>query len=131
MSDTGSTRAFAKPLKVLITQIYTIGQRKRAFVVPSTIHLGGENSPKAIEWVNESGGPVEIWLPALSGYLSSPTGANFSEPFVLENGKTSAPFLVKDKVEWEKAEFFYHYNVYCKSIGDYAQGDSEPGMGCP
>jgi hypothetical protein len=121
--------------KVILTKSYDIAGRKRVFVIPSTVHLGGENPPEAIEWVNETGGTVWIWLPTVDHYLSlhphKDKGENVVKPIRVLDGEISRPFVVKDRKDLTQAEFYYHYDVYCESIHDYAQGDSDPGVGYP
>jgi hypothetical protein len=124
-----------KPVKkVILTKPYEIAGRERVFVIPATVHLRGENPPKTIEWENQTGGLVKIWLPNADAYLNHGNGRDFSQPIDVADGK-SIHFTVKDRfkdeVDWKEVEFYYHYNVYCESIKNYAQGDSEPGMSCP
>ena len=133
-TDSATKLTLEKPgpvLTVTLSNKIGIGDRYRVFVIPSTIHIGGEKSPQAIKWVNETGGPVKLWLPALGKILNHPKTQDLSAPIDLADGATSDPFVVNDKRMWGKEEFCYHYNVYCDSIQDYAQGDSEPVLSCP
>ena len=135
MPNLAVKRALEKPgpvQKVLLTKPYVIAGRKRIFVVPAIVHLGGENPPKTIEWVNQTGGPVTIWLPNADHYLKP-----HEDPKTHKVHEFITPFDVDTKgallldVKENPPDCYYEYNVYCEEIKDYAQGNSPPVVSCP
>jgi hypothetical protein len=135
MSTPATKRALEKPepvQKVLLTKPYDIVGRKRIFVLPAIVHLGGENPPKTIEWVNQTGGPVTIWLPNADHYLKP-----YEDPETHKVHDFIKPFPVATKgelrltVKDHPPKCYYEYNVYCEVIENYAQGNSAPVMSCP
>jgi hypothetical protein len=118
--------------KVLLTKPYDIEGRKRVFVIPATVHLDYENPPKTIEFVNQTGGPVTIWLPNGDHFLKP-----HEDPETHKVHKFITPFDVSTKgellldVKEKLPKGSYEYNVYCEVIKDYAQGNSSPVMSCP
>jgi hypothetical protein len=135
MPTPATKRALEKPepvQKVLLTKPYDIVGKKRVFVIPATVHLDYENPPKSIEWVNQTGGPVTIWLPNGEHFLKP-----YEDPETQEVHKFITPFELGTKgellldVKENLPKGSYEYNVYCKVINDYAQGNSPPVMSCP
>ncbi len=135
MPHSAVKRALEKPepvRKVLLTKPYDIEGRKRVFVIPPTVHLDDENPPKTIKFVNQTGGPVTIWLPNGDYFLKS-----HEDPETHKVHKFIIPFDVSTKgellfdVKEKLPEGCYEYNVYCEVIKDYAQGNSSPNMSCP
>jgi hypothetical protein len=117
--------------QVFLTEPIKIRDTERIFVIPPKVHIGGEHSPKQIQWVNLTGGPVTIWLPNGDHCLEPvdpKTGAklNFLTPFPVPTN-----YELRLDVRKKPRDGYYEYNVYCKVIEDYAQGESEPGLSCP
>ena len=117
---------------VFLTKPFDILDTRRVFVIPAKVHIGGEDSPKEILWVNQTGGPVTIWLPNAGKYLNE-----YKDPQTQEVHPFIAPIPVaKDgvlnvSVKEEPPKGYYEYNIYCEVIQDYAQGESSPGCICP
>jgi hypothetical protein len=135
MPSPATKRALEKPeavRRVLFTKPYDIEGKERVFVIPPTVHLDYENPPKTIEFVNQTGGPVTIWLAAGGHFLKlrkdpeTHVAQEFITPFDVPT-KGQLIFDVKEKLT--KGE--YEYNVYCEVIKDYAQGHSSPNLSCP
>jgi hypothetical protein len=135
MPTPATKRALEKPgpvQKVLFTKPYDIEGRERVFVIPATVHLDYENPPKTIEFVNHTGGPVTIWLPAGGHFLKLHEDPEthkiqeFTKPFDVPT-KGELVFDVKEKLP----KGCYEYNVYCEVIKNYAQGNSSPTLSCP
>jgi hypothetical protein len=126
------TREIPGPVQVLVTKPYEIeGRNSVVFVIPGTIHLDYENPPKTIEWVNQSGGPVKIWLPNGDHFFKP-----YEDPETHEIHQFTVPFDVSTEglrldVKEQLTTGSYEYNVYCDSIKDYAKGDSSPRVSCP
>lgn len=135
MPTPATKRALEKPeavRRILFTKLYDIEGEERVFVIPPTVHLDYENPPKTIEFFNQTGGPVTIWL-AAGGHFLKPRKdpethvvQEFIKPFDVP-AKGQLIFDVKEKLP--KGE--YEYNVYCEVIKDYAQGNSPPSISCP
>jgi hypothetical protein len=133
MSEAATALEQPEPMKkVLLTKPYDIEGKERVFVIPATVHLDYENPPKTINFVNQTGGLVTIWLPNgdyfLKPYEDPETHEvhEFIKPF--DVSKDGALLLyVKEKLP----KGCYEYNVYCEAIKDYAQGNSSPNMSCP
>ena len=134
MPNAAVKRALEKPLeRVVFTEPVNIGQKqRRVFVLPAVIHLGGENPPKTIQWVNETGGEVTMWIPNAGQYL---------EPYIDPQSGTVHPFIIPFRIA-AKGELvvsvrknppdgFYPYDVYCEVTHNYAQGNSSPIASCP
>lgn len=127
-------RALEKPVqRVVFTEPVNIGQKqRRVFVLPPIVHLGGENPPKTIQWVNETGGDVTIWIPNAAHYLDP-----YVDPQTLQVHQFIAPFRLAARgelvvsVKKVPANGYYPYDVFCEVTQDYAQGNSSPGVGCP
>jgi hypothetical protein len=106
-----------KPIKI---------DRERVFVNPPRIHIGsGDSQLKTIQWVNHTGDVVWIWLPSAHNYLNGEP-KDFLKPYELANGAEKS-FTVED----HPVKGYYEYNVYCKAIDGYAEGNSAPGVDCP
>jgi hypothetical protein len=111
--------------RVILPPPITI-DRERIFVNPPTLHLGsGSSRLKTIQWVNQTGGEVLIWLPNAYNYLEGNPG-DFLLPKSIPVGRTLT-FAVSPDCK----DGYYHYNVFCKRINGYAEGNSEPGVSCP
>jgi hypothetical protein len=135
MPTPGTERALEKPQavrRVVFTKPYDIEGKERVFVIPPTVHLDYENPPKTIEFVNQTGGPVTIWLAAAGHFLKlrkdpeTHVIQEFIKPFDVST-KVPLVFDVKEKLP----KGCYEYNVYCEEIKDYAQGNSSPNISCP
>jgi hypothetical protein len=127
MSTPATKRALEKPIrKVVLSAPTKLGTRKRVFVLPGTIHLAYPDQAKTVEWINETGDVAQIWLVNLKDALVPLNGEDLSQPIEIANG---APFAVG--VKHNLPEFLRYYQVYCKAIGDYGDGNSSPQMGCP
>ena len=100
--------------------------RPRIFANPPTIHIGSTASRlKTIQWVNQTGDDVLVWLP--NGYLfliGKPE--DFLAPIKVSNGGKLAR-----EVRGDCEDGYYYYNVFCKAIYGYAEGNSSPGVDCP
>ncbi len=118
--------------QVVLTKPIEIVDRKRVFVVPASVHIDDEAPPKAIQWVNQTGGPVTIWLPNADLYLEP-----YEDPETHKVHEFLTPFDVATKgvllldVKENPPEGRYVYNVYCEVTKDYAQGNSAPDVSCP
>lgn len=100
--------------------------RLRVFVDPPSIHIhSGGSDLKAIEWVNQTGGDVLIWLPNGHNYLIGKP-EDFLAPLPLSNGGVLTREVRRDYKDGD-----YEYNVYCKVIDGYAEGNSPPVVHCP
>ncbi len=132
--STTATKHAAKPdvHQVILTKPIDIVGEKRVFVVPATVHLRGEHPPKSIQWINQTGGPVTIWLPNADRYLQP-----YEDPETHAVHEFITPFDVAPKgellvdVKEKYADGRYVYNVYCEITKDYAQGNSAPDVSCP
>jgi hypothetical protein len=126
MSTQATKRVLESPVMQVILPSPTVIDRKRIFVNPPTIHIGsGGSKLKTIVWANQTGGDVLIWLPNGYNYLVGEP-KDFLKPFKVHNGK-DLPLEVREDCQ----NGYYHYNVYCKAIPGYAEGNSEPGVSCP
>jgi hypothetical protein len=105
-----------------------VGGRDRIFVVPGTVHLGGAVAAKTIVWLNETGGPVKVWLAALKDILIPQAGQDFSGPIQIDE-RTNNRLEVTVKEGIENCQRDYH--VFCEKIGNFADGNSPPNMSCP
>ena len=74
---------------VFLTKPFDILDTRRVFVIPAKVHIGGEDSPKEILWVNQTGGPVTIWLPNADKYLNQ-----YEDPRTQETQPFLTPFPV-------------------------------------
>lgn len=100
--------------------------RQRVFVDPPSIHIGyGDSQLKFIEWVNQTGGDVLIWLPNGHNYLVGKP-EDFLAPFTVSNGGR-----LTREVRRKYQGGDYEYNVFCKAIDGYAEGNSPPVVHCP
>lgn len=142
MPNAAVKRAHEKPVeRVIFTEPVNIGHKeRRVFVLPPHVHIGGENPPKTIHWVNETGGDVTIWIPNAAHYLSA-----FEDPLTHEvheikppkPGEFIPPFHLPAKrelfvtVKKDPPSGYYPYDVYCDVTQDYAQGNSSPVVCCP
>jgi hypothetical protein len=123
----GTGIALVKPIReVTLTKPENVGGRKRAFVVPGTVHLGGPEPARTIRWTNNTGAPVEIWLAAVQHLLKAGPGVNLAKPIPVGTGDNLV-VAVKDGVE--DCEYYYH--VFCEKIGNFADGNSPPILSCP
>jgi hypothetical protein len=123
----GPKIAFVKPIReVVFTTPYEVGGRERVFVVPANIHLAAPDRAKTIRWVNQTGGRVQVWLASVQHLLKAAPGVNLSEPIAVAPGDDLV-VAVKDGVE----DCQYDYHVFCEKIGNFADGNSPPSMGCP
>lgn len=123
----GTKIALVKPVReVALTKPHDVGGRERVFVVPATVHLGGPEPAKTIRWTNHTGAPVEIWLAAVQHLLKAAPDVNLSKPIPVGTGDDLV-VAVKDGVE----DCQYYYHVFCEKIGNFADGNSSPIMGCP
>lgn len=126
MSNPATERALVSPVRQVILPAPIAIDRKRIFVNPPTIHIGsGDSRAKTIEWVNQTGGDIYIWLPNAHRYLIGKP-EDFLKPFAVPNGGNLAL-----QVSQTSEANYYHYNVYCRAIDSYAEGNSEPGVECP
>jgi hypothetical protein len=132
MAQAPKRSPYPEVAQVFLTKPFDILGERRVFVIPPKVHIGGEDSPKEILWINETGGPVTIWLPNADHYLNE-----YKDPVTQEVHEFITPFSVPDKGELlvtiqENPDYgYYEYNVYCKVIDNYAQGESAPGVSCP
>jgi hypothetical protein len=101
----------------------------RIFVSPPVIHVGsGSSQLKDIQFMNNTGGTVRIWLlNAASLFAGPPEGySDFNDPFVVKaGGKLDLKLLPDLKVD------SYAYYVYCDKIKGEAEGNSPPRIDCP
>jgi hypothetical protein len=126
MSDPATEVAFESPFKKVILPSPITIDRPRVFVNPPTIHIGsGDSKLRTIVWVNETGGDVLIWLPNAHHYLKG-EAEDFLTLKTIDAGK-----MLPLEVRPDCVDGYYHYNVYCKAIDGYAEGNSEPGASCP
>jgi hypothetical protein len=126
MSIPATELAFESPFKQVILPSPITIDRPRVFVNPPTIHIGSGNSKlKTVVWVNQTGGDVLIWLPNGHKYLKG-EAEDFLALKPIRAGE-SLPIEVRA----DCVDGYYHYNVYCKAIEGYAEGNSEPGASCP
>lgn len=142
MPNEAVKRAQEKPVeRVVFTEPVNIGQKQqRVFVLPPVVHLQGENPPKTIQWVNETGGDVTIWIPNAAEYLSS-----YEDPETHKVHEFKPPkehgfiplfhLAAKDElvvtVKKDLSNGYYPYDVYCNKTQNYAQGNSGPVVSCP
>lgn len=119
--------------RVVFTEPVNIGHgQRRVFVLPAIVHLGGHNPPTTIQWVNETGADVTIWIPNAGRYLDP-----YVDPKTREVHQFITPFRLKAKeelvvtVKKVPSDGYYPYDVYCEETHDYAQGNSSPCMSCP
>jgi hypothetical protein len=104
--------------------------RPRVFVDPPQYHIGNGDSPRTIRFVNETGGPVKIWLPNADKYLNPQRNGNdFSKP--IDVGIGGELELTVKSSPAKPEEGHYQYHVYCEVIKDFAEGNSPPVMNCP
>ena len=103
-----------------------IGNKRKVFVIPGTVHLAYPEPAKSVQWRNNTGGRVWIWLANLRDVLEPPPGVDLSKPIPIDHGDDLV-IGVKDT----KGVFLKDYPVYCDVISDYGDGDSSPHMGCP
>jgi hypothetical protein len=126
MSTPATERALESPIKQVTLPEPIVIDRPRIFVNPPTVHIGsGHLRAKTIEWVNQTGKDVLIWLPNGYRYLIGEP-EDFLKPFTVHNGKE-----LTRKVREDYQDGYYHYNVFCEAINAYAEGNSEPGVSCP
>jgi hypothetical protein len=132
MSQAPERKLKAGVEQVFITKPIEILDEKRVFVIPPKIHIGGKDSPKEILWVNQTGGPITIWIPNGGQYLNKYEDPDthevheFIKPFPLDaTGKLHVT------VQASPPYGYYEYNVFCEVIKDYAHGESSPGVICP
>jgi hypothetical protein len=126
MSDPATKPVLKTPLKRVILSAPIEIEEDRIFVKPSTVRIGrGDSKLKTILFVNQTGGDVYIWHPNALNYLDGQANG-FLEPVLIHTVKEKA-----FEVKMDCKDGYYHYNVYCKSIEGYAEGNSEPGVECP
>jgi hypothetical protein len=124
--STPATRFATEIPKQVVLRSPIVIDRPRVFVDPPTIHIGyGDSKLKVIEWVNQTGGDVLIWLPNGHNYLNGEP-EDFLAPFTVSKGGRLAREVRGDCKDGD-----YEYNVYCKAIGGYAEGNSPPIVHCP
>ena len=135
MSTPAPRYASEIPKQVVLRSPIVI-DRPRVFVDPPSIHIGyGDLKLKAIEWVNQTGGDVLIWIPNGYNYLNGKP-EDFLAPFTVSDGRS-----LTREVRGDCKDGDYEYNVYCKAmggkdvsgkaIGGYAEGNSPPSAHCP
>ena len=126
MSTQATERVLEQPINQVTLPPAIVIDKERIFANPPTLHIGSQDSRlKTIQWVNQTGDDVFIWLP--NGYLfliGEPT--DFLTPIKVSNGGKLAR-EVKEDCE----DGYYYYNVFCKAIDGYAEGNSSPGVSCP
>jgi hypothetical protein len=125
-SDQGPRR------KVFVTKPYDLEGKGRVLVIPATVHLDPEELPETIEFINQTGGPVTIWLPNGNHFLKpyKDPGTDKVHEFIQPiDVATTGELLVEVKEQVPNG--YYEYNVYCNVIEDYAQGHSSPVVCCP
>jgi hypothetical protein len=126
MPDQVVVPTFAAPFREVILPSPITIDRPRVFVNPPTIHIGEVDSRlKTIVWVNQTGDEVLLWLPNAYNYLEGKE-EDFLTPIPIAAGG-KLPFAVRS----DCVDGYYHYNVFCKKIHGYAEGNSEPGASCP
>jgi hypothetical protein len=118
--------AIVKPFKEVTLDSPITIDRPRVFVNPPTLHLGSGNERlKTIVWVNHTGGDVLLWLPNAFNYIEGKPEDFLAAVHIPSGGKL--PLAVRSNC----VDGYYHYNAFCKAIGGYAEGNSEPGVSCP
>ena len=105
--------------------------RQKVFVDPPVIHIGsGPSQVQAIQFTNNTGGTVRIWLLNVESLFAGPPKNNenkdFHIPFVVENNDTLDLDLKPDLDNGD-----YEYHVYCDAIPGEADGNSMPRVSCP
>lgn len=103
-----------------------VGNKMKVFVIPGTVHLAYPVQAKSVQWRNNTGGTVRIWLANLRDVLVPLHGEDLSQPIDIADGDDLV-VGVRDT----NAVFLKDYPVYCDAIGDYGDGDSSPHVGCP
>jgi hypothetical protein len=127
MSTPGTKIATESPKQVVLRSPIVIGS-PRVFVDPPTIHIGsGDAKLKTIQWVNQTGSDVLIWLPNAYNYLVG-TPEDFLAPKPIIAGGILPIAVRQDCVDGD-----YDYHVFCKAIkgNGYAEGNSPPVAACP
>ena len=129
MSNPAARRALAKPIRKVVlpapTEINNT-KKKKVFVLPGTIHLSYPDKAKTVQWTNNTGDEVSIWLVNALDALFPLQGEDLSKPVTIPDGGNFA-VGVKDNIP----EFLRDYQAYCKAIGDYADGNSSPHLSSP
>ena len=101
----------------------------RVFVNPPTVHVGSLAAQTVIDEVkinNNTGGDIRVWFPQGAKIFDVRSVSDWNSPFLIPKDQDR---ILRVKADPEEGEF--NYNVYCDAIGDYAQGNSEPHVGCP
>jgi hypothetical protein len=127
MSTPAIQIATESPKQVVLRSPILIGS-PRVFVDPPKIHIGrGDSKLKSIQWVNQTGGEVLIWLPNAYNYLEGKP-EDFVTPRRIPAGGILPLTVRQDCVDGE-----YDYHVFCKAIkgNGYAEGNSPPIAACP
>ena len=97
-------------------------------VRPGTIRLRAPDIAKTIQWTNNTGSPVQIWLVGVTDVLVPlHPEDDLSKPISIGVGGTFAVGVVNNP----PTPYLRDYQVYCNAAASgFGDGDSSPHIGC-
>jgi hypothetical protein len=109
-------------------------EKDRVFVNPPEVSIGeGESRLLTVQWKNDTGKVVWLWIPNGDQYFKTPSKNVIPAPIPSDPENVFlTPILIKPgedillevKAEPDKARTQYH--VYCEAINHFAEGNSPP-----
>jgi hypothetical protein len=115
----GTGTATVGPIQVNIVK-HAVSGKDRGFVVPPHVAMGtGTAKVPSVRWINGTGGSARLWFPNGDEVFQPPAGG-FSNPIEIPPGGLTL------QVKASPNAGDYHYHVYCDSLKECAQGNSEP-----
>ena len=119
-------RVVVGPVQVKVkVQRHSIFGVDRAFIDQPHVRIGIETTKvPSVHWTNATGGGARLWFPNGGEVFDPPPGGFLNPIDIPPDGLTL-------KVKAVPAIGDYHYHVYCDSLKDCAQGNSEPRLSVP
>jgi hypothetical protein len=100
-----------------------IANQPRTFVSEPHIGVGKPSVVSQVKWTNGTGGRAWLWFPNGDRIFSSSN--NYLNPIEIPSSGLSLD------VKADPVEGAYHYHIYCETVHDCAQGNSEPTLSVP